>query len=90
MSVLSARNRSRPMAIRQGSIAPTDVISRRGLEVSRMNEIMYQTTMHIARNMLSEGLITEEDYSRFDVEMREKYKPTFGGIFGDIDLIYKK
>lgn len=55
-----------------------------------MNEIMYQTTMHIARNMLSEGLITEEDYRRFDIEMREKYKPTFGGIFGDIDLINKK
>ena len=55
-----------------------------------MNEIMYQTTMHIARNMLSAGLITEEDYREFDVEMRAKYEPTFGGIFGEIDLINKK
>ncbi|MBQ9232404.1 MAG: hypothetical protein IJ167_00010 [Lachnospiraceae bacterium] len=60
------------------------------MEVVQMNEIMYQTTMHIARNMLSAGLITEEDYREFDVEMRAKYEPTFGGIFGDIDLINKK
>ena len=39
------------------------------------NEKLYQATMHIARKMLNEGLITEEEYRQIDT------------IFADIDLL---
>ena len=42
------------------------------------NEKLYQTTMHIARQMLAEGLISEEEYRQIDTIFTEKYKPTLG------------
>ena len=50
------------------------------------NEKLYQTTMHIARQMLAEGLISEE-YRQIDTIFTEKYKPTLGTLFADIDLL---
>jgi len=51
------------------------------------NEKLYQTTMHIARQMLAEGLISEEEYRQIDTIFTEKYKPTLGTLFADIDLL---
>lgn len=51
------------------------------------NEKLYQTTMHIARKMLNEGLITEEEYRQIDTIFLEKYQPTLGTLFADIDLL---
>lgn len=51
------------------------------------NEKLYQTTMHIARQMLAEGLISEEEYRQIDTIFTEKYKPTLGILFADIDLL---
>lgn len=64
-----------------------------GLEVAGMNEEqmknekLYQTTMHIARRMLGEGLISREEYAIIDTKMSEKYAITLGTLFADIDLI---
>ena len=50
------------------------------------NEKLYQTTMHLARKMLEEGIISEEEYRRIDTIVLEKYKPVFGTLFSDISL----
>jgi hypothetical protein len=50
------------------------------------NELLYQTTMSIARSMLEKGVISEEDYHEFDTIMLEKYQPIFGTLFTDISL----
>lgn len=49
-------------------------------------EKLYEVTMSHARKMLSEGLITEEQYRIFDTKMQEKYRPVFGTLFSDIRL----
>ena len=43
--------------------------------------------MHIARKMFNEGLITEEEYRQIDTIFSEKYQPTLGTLFADIDLL---
>ena len=53
------------------------------------NEKLYQTTMHIARQMLAEGLSSEEEYRQIDTIFLEKYKPVFGTLFSDISLTSK-
>lgn len=50
------------------------------------NEKLYQTTMHLARKMLEEGIISEEEYRQIDAIFLEKYKPVFGTLFSDISL----
>ncbi len=50
------------------------------------NEKLYQTTMSIARKMLQEGIISEEEYRRIDTIFLEKYRPVFGTLFSDISL----
>lgn len=72
--------------------AATNAILQTALEVAGMNkedfrnEKLYQSTMNIARKMLSEGLISEEEYCQIDTIFREKYKPVFGTLFSDISL----
>ena len=50
-------------------------------------EIVYQMTMTAARKMLEEGLVTREEYEKFDTNMRQKSEPIFGSLFTDINLI---
>lgn len=47
----------------------------------KQNEIMYQVTMSLFRQMLKNGLLTREEYSVIDTKMQEKYKPDFGILF---------
>ena len=54
--------------------------------VDFQNEMMYQTTMSLARKMLREGLISEEEYRQIDTIFLEKYQPVFGTLFSDISL----
>ena len=49
-------------------------------------EKMYQTTMHIFRSMLVNGIITSSDYEEAERLMREKYHPTVGTLFSDLAL----
>lgn len=77
------------------NIAATSVISPTASEVVMMskeefrNEKLYQTTMHLARKMLEEGVVSEEEYRRIDTIFLEKYKPVFGTLFSDISLTSK-
>ena len=50
------------------------------------NEKLYQSTMHLARKMLEEGIISEEEYRQIDTIFLEKYKPVFGTLLSDISL----
>ncbi|MFO3714817.1 SHOCT domain-containing protein [Oribacterium sp. P9] len=50
-------------------------------------EKLYQTTMSIARKMLKNSLISKEEYAVIDTKMQEKYQPTLGTLFADIDLL---
>lgn len=47
-------------------------------------EKCYQVAMSVARRMLREELITEEEYRQFDTKMTEKYAPVFGTLFAEI------
>ena len=77
------------------NIVATSVISPTGSEVAMMskeefrNEKLYQTTMHLARKMLEEGVVSEEEYRWIDTIFLDKYKPVFGTLFSDISLTSK-
>ena len=47
----------------------------------------YQLTMYIARKMLKNGIITENEYRIIDTNCKQKYQPVFGDIFLDNTLI---
>ena len=49
-------------------------------------EKMYQATMGMVRRMLSEGLISQEEYARVEQVFLEKYKPLIGSIYAEIPL----
>ena len=48
------------------------------------NEKLYQTTMHLARKMLEEGITSEEEYRQIDTMFIEKYQPKIGTLFVDL------
>lgn len=50
------------------------------------NEKLYQTTMHLARKMLEEGIISEEEHRQIDTIFLKKYNPVFGTLLSDISL----
>ena len=50
-------------------------------------ETAYQGTMMMAKNLLKQGLISEEEYCQIDTKFQEKYGVTFSSIFTDINLI---
>lgn len=50
------------------------------------NEKLYQATMSMARKMLRDGLISEEEYRQIDTIFLEKYRPVFGTLFSDLSL----
>ena len=58
-----------------------------GLEVYDMdkrsfqNETTFQVTMHLARTMLAEKLITEKEFRTFEQEMLNKYQPFSGDLY---------
>lgn len=48
------------------------------------SEKLYQTTMHVCRKMLWEGLISREEYCEIDKIFLRKYRPVSGGLFSEI------
>ncbi len=50
----------------------------------KQNELIYQVTMSLFRQMLKNGLLTKEEYAVIDTKMREKYQPKFGTLFVDL------
>ena len=49
-------------------------------------EKMYQATMGMVRRMLSEGLISLEEYAKVEQIFLEKYKPLIGSVYAEIPL----
>lgn len=80
------------MVITIESIVPTIAISNQGLVIAMMNrtdfknEKLYQTTMSIARQMLKNKIISKEEYQQIDTIITNKYNPTLGTLFANIDL----
>lgn len=50
-------------------------------------EVVYQMTMSAARRMLEKGLITEEQYQKYDTKMRQKYAPIIDTLWTEMDLL---
>lgn len=76
------------MEAKTANIADASVISGTGLEAVMSkeefrNEKLYQTTMHLARKMLSDGLISEDEYRQIDTIFLEKYRPALGTLFSE-------
>lgn len=77
------------METRGGNIVPMDVISGHGLgkgAAVRMTaeqferEKKYQAAVAVARSMLENGVINEQDFLRIEEKMREKFRPVLGGF----------
>ena len=81
------------MAIRTESIVATSVTLPTDSEVAAMTneqmekENLYQATMSIAKNLLSKGVISEEEYAQIDTNFRTKYSISLSTLFTDIRLI---
>ena len=81
------------MGTSAGSTAATSATAKTGSEVVSImtkeefhNEKMYQATMSIARKMLNQGVITEEEYGEVEAVFLKKYRPVLGRIFSDISV----
>lgn len=48
------------------------------------NEIAYQITMNYLKNMLAQGIITNEEYNQMLNEFKGKYNPKISGLFFEI------
>lgn len=47
----------------------------------------YQTLIHLARMLLKKGLLTEDEYAIIDTRLQEKYRPLFGTLLSENDLL---
>ena len=80
------------MEIRIGSTVVTLVISFIDSEVKMSkeqleNERKYLGTMTVARNLLKQGVISDEEYRQIDTKFKEIYAVSLSTIFTDISLI---
>ena len=51
------------------------------------DEKIYVATMHLALELLRNGLIDKDEYKLIDEHFKAKYNPVISIIFTDIDLI---
>jgi len=51
------------------------------------NEKMYLATMNLAKNLLNQGVISEEQYDEIDTIFTRKYAPSLSTLFTKINLI---
>lgn len=69
------------------------VISLIGSEVERMSEAefhaekMYLLCLGTAKAMLKKGIISEEEFTKIDTMLLEKYKPTLSTLLSGKPLI---
>ena len=79
MNVHIARNPSSPMEMPKESIVAMNVLWRISLVVIEMSEEqfrrekMYLATMHQAKNLLKQSIITKEQYKQIDTIFVKKY-----------------
>lgn len=50
-------------------------------------ELLYESSLSIAKTLLEKGLLTEEEYRVIDTKLQEKYRPVIGTLFSENDLI---
>ena len=76
-----------------GSIAAMNVLWLIGLEVASMSEEqvkrekLYLATMHLAKKLLEQGIISTKQYEEIDARFTKMYTPTLSTLFTQIDLI---
>lgn len=81
------------MEIRTGNIVPMNAISKIVLGVTAMtneqmqNEVMYQGTMLVVKQLLKKGIISDDEYEQIDTMFRQKYAISLSTLFTDIRLI---
>lgn len=69
-----------------------NAISRTDLEVERMtekqfrNEKLYLATIRMAKTLLNKGAMSADEYKQIDTLFLEKYKPSMGVLFSDVNL----
>lgn len=51
------------------------------------NEKLFQGTMLMAKNLLKQGIISEEEYEQIDTMFRQKYAISLSTLFTYIHLI---
>ena len=57
------------------------------MENSRFrDELLFQTSMNMAKTMLESGTITEREYKEIQRKFTEKYNPPFGTLLSEIKL----
>ena len=54
------------------------------------NEKRYYVLMHHVRRMLRSGLITEEEFFDIDTRFARKYRPNFGELLVEKDLLIER
>ena len=76
------------MEINRENTAPLIVTFWTDLEVEDMmtNETKYIVTMSMARNLLKQGIISEEDYVKINTIFIQKYEPKIGTLLAEINL----
>ena len=47
---------------------------------------MYMTTMTIVKNLLKQGVFTDDDYKEIDTIIHKKYDASLGSLLFDITL----
>jgi hypothetical protein len=51
------------------------------------HEAGYQMSMTVFKKWLSEGLLTEEEFTVIDTKLKRKYEPKIGSLFSDPSLL---
>lgn len=51
------------------------------------NEKLFQGTMLMAKNLLKQGIISDDEYEQIDTMFRQKYAISLSTLFNDIRLI---
>lgn len=82
-STVAARGSSAPGA----AILPIGMVRAVIRMADELSLICYQSTMRIARQWLGSGLITVEEYKKFDTITADKFGVSACSIWRDINLI---
>lgn len=56
-------------------------------EATFQAELKYQTAVSIAKNLRSQGLLTDEEYTIIDTKLQADFAPSLGTLLSENDLI---
>lgn len=87
MSVPAVEKPLLPMAIPDGNIVPTPVISETGSKavaaVDKKDfraERLYLMSRSVAESMRKKGILSEDEFTQIDTILLKKYRPTLGTL----------